>query len=153
MCYIVMMGRQIAKMFSTFSLWGCLFLMHGCGISVVYLTFNSTTFLAVKSFHILRFHDSIPYSILWWTIRDALHTHAPLWNYLLTVMHNMRNRDPHRENVENVLAICLPIMAMQHIRESPSAIHAIRKSAWNDVHWTYPFQLHARVAKNYDDAD
>ncbi len=28
MCYIVMMGRQIAKMFSTFSLWGFLFLME-----------------------------------------------------------------------------------------------------------------------------
>ncbi len=27
MCYIVTMGRQIAKMFSTFSLWGCLFIM------------------------------------------------------------------------------------------------------------------------------
>ena len=27
MCYIVTMGRQIAQMFSTFSLWGCLFLM------------------------------------------------------------------------------------------------------------------------------
>ncbi len=43
----------------------------------------------------------------------------------------MRNRDPHRENVENILAICLPIMTMQHIRESPSASHAMRKSAWN----------------------
>ncbi len=29
MCYIFMMGRLIAKMFSTFSLWGCLFLMGG----------------------------------------------------------------------------------------------------------------------------
>ncbi len=27
----------------------------------------------------------------------------------------IRNRDPHRENVENILAICLPIMTMQHI--------------------------------------
>ena len=27
MCFIVTMGRQIAKMFSTFSLWGCLFIM------------------------------------------------------------------------------------------------------------------------------
>ena len=25
---------------------------------------------------------------------------------------DMRNKDPHRENVENILAICLPIMAM-----------------------------------------
>ena len=25
---------------------------------------------------------------------------------------NMRNRDPHRENLENILAICLPIMTM-----------------------------------------
>ena len=33
----------------------------------------------------------------------------------------MRNRDPHRENVENILAISLPIVTMQHIRESPSA--------------------------------
>ncbi len=29
----------------------------------------------------------------------------------------MRNRDPHRENVENILEICLPIVTMQHIRE------------------------------------
>ncbi len=45
----------------------------------------------------------------------------------------MRNRDPHRENVENILAICLPIVAMQHIRESPSAGHGMRISAWNDA--------------------
>ena len=43
----------------------------------------------------------------------------------------MRNRDPHRENVESMLAICLPIMTMQLIRESPSASHAMRKRAWN----------------------
>ncbi len=43
----------------------------------------------------------------------------------------MRNRDSHRENVENILAICLPIMTMKYIRESPSAGHATRKSAWN----------------------
>ena len=30
----------------------------------------------------------------------------------------MRNRDPHRENVGNILAICLPILTMQHIKES-----------------------------------
>ncbi len=45
---------------------------------------------------------------------------------------NMRNRDPHRENVVNILAISLPIVTMQHIREPPSASHAMRKSAWND---------------------
>ncbi len=45
---------------------------------------------------------------------------------------DMRNRDPHRENVKNILAISLPIMTMQHIRESPPASHAMRKSAWND---------------------
>ena len=38
---------------------------------------------------------------------------------------SMRNRDPHRENVENILAI-------QHIRECPSASHAMGISAWND---------------------
>ncbi len=43
----------------------------------------------------------------------------------------MRNRDPHRENVENIVAICLPSLTMQHIRESPSVSHAMRKSAWN----------------------
>ncbi len=46
----------------------------------------------------------------------------------------MRNRYPHRENVESILAclaICLQIMTMQHIRESPSASYAMRKSAWN----------------------
>ena len=45
----------------------------------------------------------------------------------------MRNRGPHRQNVENILAICLPIVTMQHIRESSSASHAMRKSAWNDA--------------------
>ena len=45
---------------------------------------------------------------------------------------DMRNRDPHRENVKNILAISLLIMTMQHIRESPPASHAMRKSAWND---------------------
>ena len=45
--------------------------------------------------------------------------------------HIMRNRNPHRENVENILAVCLPIMTMQHIRESLSASHAMRKSLWN----------------------
>ena len=44
----------------------------------------------------------------------------------------MRNhRDPHRENVENILAICLAIVTMQHTEKSPSASHALRKSAWN----------------------
>ncbi len=55
---------------------------------------------------------------------------------------NMRNGDPHRENVETILAICLPIMAMQHIRESPSASHVMRKSAWNDMspEWHYKME-------------
>ena len=30
----------------------------------------------------------------------------------------MRNRDPHRGNVENILAICHHIVTMQHMRES-----------------------------------
>ena len=46
----------------------------------------------------------------------------------------MRNRDPRRENVENILAICLPIPTMQHISESLSASLAMRKSAWNDTY-------------------
>ncbi len=47
--------------------------------------------------------------------------------------HHMRKRGPHRENVvENILVICLLIVTMQHIRESPSASHAMRKSAWNE---------------------
>ncbi len=46
--------------------------------------------------------------------------------------YSMRNRHPHRENVENILAISLPIITVQHIRESPSVSHAMRKSAWND---------------------
>ncbi len=44
-------------------------------------------------------------------------------------------RYPYRENVQNILAICLPIMTMQHIsmiRESSSASHAMGISAWND---------------------
>ena len=57
------------------------------------------------------------------------------WNHMifahLSGQISMRNRDPHRENVENILAICLPIVTMQHIRESPPASHAMRKSAWN----------------------
>ncbi len=44
----------------------------------------------------------------------------------------MRNRDPHRQNVENILAICLSIMTLKHIGESPSARHATRKCAWNE---------------------
>ncbi len=48
----------------------------------------------------------------------------------------MRKRDPHRKNVENILAICLPIVTMQHIRESPSASHFMSKSAWN---WVFIF--------------
>ncbi len=47
------------------------------------------------------------------------------------ILSNMRNRDPHRENVENILAISLPIVTMQHIRESLSASHSMRKSASN----------------------
>ena len=39
----------------------------------------------------------------------------------------MRNRDQHRDNVENILAICLPIMT----REPPPASLAMRKSEWN----------------------
>ncbi len=38
MCYIVMMGRLIAQMFPTFSLWGCLFIMN---------------LIAVLSYHVL----------------------------------------------------------------------------------------------------
>ncbi len=45
----------------------------------------------------------------------------------------MKIRDPHRVNVENNLAICLPIMTMQHIGESPSVNHAMRKNAWNEL--------------------
>ena len=45
--------------------------------------------------------------------------------------HFMINRHPHRENVENIWAISLPIVAMQHIRESPSASHAMRMNGWN----------------------
>ena len=45
----------------------------------------------------------------------------------------MRNSDPYRENAENILAICLLIVTMQHIRESPSASHVVRKSAWNGL--------------------
>ena len=40
----------------------------------------------------------------------------------------MRNRDPLRENVENILAICHPIRTMQYNRKSTSASHAI--SLW-----------------------
>ncbi len=43
----------------------------------------------------------------------------------------MRNRDHNRENVENILAVCLPILTMQHIREPSSASHAMRRGAWN----------------------
>ncbi len=55
----------------------------------------------------------------------------------------MRNRDPHRENVENILAISLPIVTMQHIKESPSASHAMRISVWNvyvNKEWTFKFR-------------
>ena len=45
---------------------------------------------------------------------------------------SMRSRDLHRENVVNILAICLPIMTMEHIRKSPSASHAT--SIYLDIH-------------------
>ncbi len=38
MCYIVMMGRLIAQMFSTFSLWGCLFIM--CNNLIICLSYT-----------------------------------------------------------------------------------------------------------------
>ncbi len=38
------------------------------------------------------------------------------------------NRDPHRENVVNILAISHPIVTMQHLREPPSAM------LWGKVH-------------------
>ncbi len=70
------------------------------------------------------------------TVRDVkVHSKTEHSIYvLITTCSNihMRNRDPHRENVENILAICLPIMTMQHISESPSASHAMRKSVWNE---------------------
>ncbi len=47
------------------------------------------------------------------------------------LVNNTINRHPHRENVENILAICLPIVTMKHIRESPSASHAMRMNQWN----------------------
>ena len=50
----------------------------------------------------------------------------------------IRNRDPHRGNAENVIAICFPIVIMQHIRESPTASHTMRKSAWNDQNMAWP---------------
>ena len=43
----------------------------------------------------------------------------------------IRNGYPHRENVENIFAVSLPIVTIQHIREFPSANHVMRKSAWN----------------------
>ncbi len=49
----------------------------------------------------------------------------------LPMMEFMRNRDTHRENVENILAISLPIVTMQHIRESSSASYAMGISAGN----------------------
>ena len=53
--------------------------------------------------------------------------------------------DPHRENVENILAICLPIMTMQHIRESPSVSHALRKNAWNGQGLLQAKDLHQKL--------
>ncbi len=44
-----------------------------------------------------------------------------------------RNRHAHRENVLNIPAICLPIMTMQHIRESLSVSNAMGINAWNVV--------------------
>ena len=35
---------------------------------------------------------------------------TPIYNFGVAPL--MRNRDPHRENVENILAICLPILTM-----------------------------------------
>ena len=38
--------------------------------------------------------------------------------HVTTAHTHMRNRDPHRENVLNILAICLPIVTMQHVADS-----------------------------------
>ena len=57
------------------------------------------------------------------------HRKIEIWDRIILFI---RNRDPHGENVENILAIYLPLMKMQHIREYPSASHVMRKSAWND---------------------
>ena len=57
----------------------------------------------------------------------------------------MTNKDSHRENVAKTLAICLPIKTVQHISESPSTSHVMRKSAWNESdhgdHEKVPFFL------------
>ena len=66
-----------------------------------------------------------------WFKPGRAHSPNPYF-YLLPFLVIMRNRDPHRENVENILAICLPILTMQHIREYSSASHAMRISAWNE---------------------
>ena len=60
------------------------------------------------------------------------------------LVESMRNRGPHRENVENILAICLPILTMQHIRESSSANQCMRISAWNEWH---PYKANSLLYK------
>ena len=68
--------------------------------------------------------------------------HLP-WHvaYLLTLPTHfqacMRKRDPHRANVENILAICLPNVTMQHIKESSPAMQFMGISAWNgsEMQW------------------
>ncbi len=56
-----------------------------------------------------------------------MHGHNMLQRGRVEKIGGMRNRDPHRENIENILAICLPILTMQHVRQSPSARHVMRK--------------------------
>ena len=68
----------------------------------------------------------------------------------------MRNRDPHRENAENISAICLPIVTMQHIKESSSASRVMGKSGWHTFNCTsnetkeqnFPSALHALKRQN-----
>ena len=59
---------------------------------------------------------------------QILKTLQNLYQDLSSIVLVMRNRDPHRENVENILAICLLILTMQHIREYPSASHTMRRN-------------------------
>ncbi len=53
-------------------------------------------------------------SCQWWTM-ELLYTIVD--SRVCSRSYIMRNRDPPRENVENIFAICLPAMTMQHISE------------------------------------
>ena len=96
-------------------------------------------------FHVALFGDSFSKSCIVYDFTNCDQILLELCHARTSLLRSfMRNRDPYRENVENILAISLPIVTMQHIRESPSASHAMRISVWNGC-----YHIKRRLNKKY----